>query len=232
MIIDTTYNSLAEIDNEVVRFYSEDARKRVLGYTEEEPIEPIYEEYIVIVLNQPDEVPYSNVDQRRGERKPWIPTVKVELERAIAWEDFDVNHNQYLQWLEDLAKWEEEQPTEPVWDEELQEYVETLIPAPERPVINPTVRQEYYDEVYVDVDETLAYVHEGASTVYDDELLIKTITPNHTPKTEEEIKAWEVENYISLRKVAYGTWEEQMEMQYDGTWEAHVLAVKQRYPKE
>jgi len=32
------------------------------------------------------------------------------------------------------------------------------------------------------------------------------------------------------RKVAYGTWEEQLEMQFDGTWEAHVNSVKTQFP--
>lgn len=32
------------------------------------------------------------------------------------------------------------------------------------------------------------------------------------------------------RKEAYGTWEQQMEMQFDGTWEDHVNQVKADYP--
>lgn len=32
------------------------------------------------------------------------------------------------------------------------------------------------------------------------------------------------------RKVAYGTWEDQMEMQFDGTWEDHVNSVKEQFP--
>jgi hypothetical protein len=31
------------------------------------------------------------------------------------------------------------------------------------------------------------------------------------------------------RKAEYGTWEEQMEMQFDGTWEDHVQSVKDKY---
>lgn len=32
------------------------------------------------------------------------------------------------------------------------------------------------------------------------------------------------------RKKEYGTWEEQLEMQFDETWESHVQAVKDKYP--
>lgn len=32
------------------------------------------------------------------------------------------------------------------------------------------------------------------------------------------------------RKEAYGSWEEQLEMQFDGTWNDHVQEVKNTYP--
>jgi hypothetical protein len=35
-----------------------------------------------------------------------------------------------------------------------------------------------------------------------------------------------------LRMAAYGTWQEQMDMQYHGTWKAHVAKVKKDNPKD
>ena len=38
--------------------------------------------------------------------------------------------------------------------------------------------------------------------------------------------------YADRRKPLYGTWEEQLDMMYHGTWEKHVAKVKQDIPKE
>jgi hypothetical protein len=38
--------------------------------------------------------------------------------------------------------------------------------------------------------------------------------------------------YKEKRKPEYGSWEDQMDMMYHGTWEAHVQAVKEKHPKE
>lgn len=46
-----------------------------------------------------------------------------------------------------------------------------------------------------------------------------------------DVSSWKLENYAILRKAAYRTWQEQMEMQADGTWEQHVLDVKAKFPK-
>ena len=51
------------------------------------------------------------------------------------------------------------------------------------------------------------------------------------PIPEVDVPAWKVENYSVLRQAAYGSWGEQLDKQYEGTWEAHVLAVKEKYPK-
>lgn len=39
------------------------------------------------------------------------------------------------------------------------------------------------------------------------------------------------DNYADLRAGAYGTWEAQLDMQFHGTWQAHVEAVKAMFPK-
>ena len=41
---------------------------------------------------------------------------------------------------------------------------------------------------------------------------------------------YEIE-YKEKRKLEYGTWEEQLDMMHHGTWEAHVQAVRDKYPK-
>jgi hypothetical protein len=50
---------------------------------------------------------------------------------------------------------------------------------------------------------------------------------------QAELKAdYDAKEYQRDRKPEYGSWEEQMDMMYHGTWEAHVQAVKEKYPKE
>ena len=62
--------------------------------------------------------------------------------------------------------------------------------------------------------------------------------PNGIPSQADQDK-WtkEYEEYLSAnaykekRKPEYGSWEEQLDMMYHGTWEAHVQAVKDKFPK-
>ena len=47
-----------------------------------------------------------------------------------------------------------------------------------------------------------------------------------------ELKAdYDSKQYQRDRKPEYGSWEDQMDMMYHGTWEAHVQAVKEKFPK-
>jgi hypothetical protein len=46
-----------------------------------------------------------------------------------------------------------------------------------------------------------------------------------------DVNAWRLKNYTRLRKTLYGTWNEQLEMQADGTWDQHIIDVKARFPK-
>jgi len=47
-----------------------------------------------------------------------------------------------------------------------------------------------------------------------------------------ELKAdYDSKQYQRDRKPEYGSWEDQMDMMYHGTWETHVQAVKEKYPK-
>ena len=47
-----------------------------------------------------------------------------------------------------------------------------------------------------------------------------------------ELKAdYDSKQYQRDRKPEYGSWEDQMDMMYHGTWEAHVQAVKDKFPK-
>ena len=49
---------------------------------------------------------------------------------------------------------------------------------------------------------------------------------------QAELKAdYDSKQYQRDRKPEYGSWEEQLDMMYHGTWEAHVQAVKDKYPK-
>lgn len=46
------------------------------------------------------------------------------------------------------------------------------------------------------------------------------------------LEEWKLHNYSILRKAAYLPMEKQLEMQFDGTWNDHILEVKAKYPKE
>jgi len=39
-------------------------------------------------------------------------------------------------------------------------------------------------------------------------------------------------NYAEKRRWAYGSWQDQLDMMYHGTWEDHVASVKAANPKE
>ena len=63
-------------------------------------------------------------------------------------------------------------------------------------------------------------------------------TPEEEAQRDAEEKAWadkQVElkktQYKRDRKPLYGTWEEQLDMMYHGTWKDHVAKVKADIPK-
>jgi hypothetical protein len=47
----------------------------------------------------------------------------------------------------------------------------------------------------------------------------------------EDVAAFALENYAELRACLYAPTSEQLDMQYHGTWDAHVAAVKAAFPK-
>ena len=50
---------------------------------------------------------------------------------------------------------------------------------------------------------------------------------------QAELKAaYDAKEYQRKREKEYGSWEDQMDMMYHGTWESHVQAIKDKYPKE
>ncbi|EGQ7751997.1 DUF4376 domain-containing protein [Vibrio parahaemolyticus] len=170
MIIDTDYTALTDIDENIRHYYAEDIRERVIGYTEGEEPSPITEQYTVIVLNKPEEITFHDVNQRRGERKSWEQVVKPELERAIAWEDFQVNHDQYLQWLVDVENFVPE-----ITIGEDGEEVATL--PPEQPVIDMQNRRAVYEVIEVPYDANY-YTHNGEyDYLVNDEEFTVTKTP-------------------------------------------------------
>ena len=69
---------------------------------------------------------------------------------------------------------------------------------------------------------------------------IKEWSSDKPQPSAEEIKtamdAWKIEHdknkYQRDRKPLYGTWEEQLDMMYHGTWKAHVDKIKSDIPKE
>ncbi|MGF1775912.1 hypothetical protein [Vibrio nomapromontoriensis] len=189
MRIDTDYQSLSDIDPEIVRFYEEETRRRIIGHEGEgEDSKPVYEEYLVIVLVKPDEVTYQDVSQRRGERKSW-EEIKAELVRTIAWEDFQVNHDGYLQWKASYQHWQQEQPTEIVIDADGNEEV-VLMPAPVRPVTDIEHRREQYQQHVTPYDENYVASLGEYTRAWDDSDFVVTLLPQTIPKPNAEIVAY------------------------------------------
>ncbi|EOA3782593.1 hypothetical protein ACH0R5_000620 [Vibrio vulnificus] len=202
MIIDTDYTSLSVIDENIRHYYSKDVRERVVGYTEpneEGESSPIVESYTVIVLNQPDKVTYQDVEQRRSERKPWDLVVKPELERAIAWEEFCVNHNQYLDWKDALAFWEKEQPTEPVWDEGSGEYIDQVVSRPVRPLVDLSNRRSVYELKVEEYHADYEFFLGTYTDLYRDDLLVVIRVPDTQPKSDADIAEYHAELAIKTR---------------------------------
>lgn len=185
--IDTDYKALSEIDPKVVQFYAEDKRTRTTGYTEDEEPKPIIEEYTVIILNKPDQVDYEYVESRKGRRHP-VAVVMAALEAAITWEEFYFNHDLYLAWVADYAKWKEEQPTEEITNEDgTTEAV--VLPAPELRAIDLSDRRAHYTIKEVTKDTALYHILPGFDLTYDDDALITTKTYKAKKKTSAELKA-------------------------------------------
>ncbi len=192
--IDTEYQALSDIDPEIVRFYSEDIRTRVVGYTEGEMPEPITEEYTVIVLNQPDEVTYEYVQSRR-DRRFSEEVVKSYIPSAILREDFKVNHIDYLAWLEELAIWQTEQPMTQEGVTEEGEPNRVLTPEPVRPVIDMAIRRSVY-ELVEDVSSNVEYtvLTDRYTEVTDDVLFTVTRVFISEPFTDAQVVEVEQEN--------------------------------------
>jgi hypothetical protein len=74
-------------------------------------------------------------------------------------------------------------------------------------------------------DEELNSAIEAHLTEYDDMGYIKT------KPSADEISQMRVQYYAALRRGAYGTWQEQLDKQFSGTWEEHVSQVKSRFAK-
>ncbi|CAH9011791.1 putative DUF4376 domain-containing protein [Vibrio phage 168E36-1] len=192
--IDTEYTSLDQIDPAVVRFYEEEARERVVGYTEPDQeglTIPVTEPYTVVVLNKPDEVSFEYVESRRG-RRLGEDVAKAALVQAIAWNDFAVNHDGHLAWLAAYDEWEAEQPTEIVNE------VEVLLPAPECPVVDIADQRAVYEKVTQPYDTT--YFNQiGSTVVYNDKSFVAMIEPTITVKPDSEVFDYHSELAINTR---------------------------------
>lgn len=185
--IDTDYKTLSEIDPKVVQFYAEDKRTRTTGYTEDEEPKPIVEEYTVIVLNKPSQVDYEYVKSRKVNRHS-DAVVMAALESAITWEEFYFNHDLYLAWVADYAKWEEEQPTEEIINEDSKQEA-VIVPAPTLRAIDLAERRAHYKIVELTQDAKYNNNEPGFEELHKDEELTTVRTHYFEPKSAEEIAA-------------------------------------------
>ena len=74
-----------------------------------------------------------------------------------------------------------------------------------------------------------------AISVLDSAIKCDFLKHSHNLIAQKWIKEYEDHmdeiEYKEKRKLEYGTWEEQLDMMHHGTWEAHVQAVRDKYPK-
>lgn len=192
--IDTDYTSLDQLDPEIVRFYEEEVRERVVGYTDPDNKDfstPITESYTVVVLSKPEEVSFDYVESRRG-RRLGEDVAKAALVKAIAWNDFVVNHDEYLSWKDDHEQWEVDQPTELIGEDEV------LLPEPERPVVDISDQRAVYEKVTRPFDTTL-FNQEGFTVEYNDESFYQITIPTIVSKPTEEIASYHSELAVATR---------------------------------
>jgi len=64
-------------------------------------------------------------------------------------------------------------------------------------------------------------------TVYEYDLLF---VPDHG-QLIDDYDRFKLSNYRDLRRVMYADWREQLDMLYHGTWEEHIMSVKNQFPK-
>lgn len=188
----TDYKSLYEVPSAVAQFYTEETRERIVGHTEPDEhgsCDPITESYIVVFLNKPNEVTYDYVESRCGRRLS-DDIIRSTLVDAITWEDFAVNHDGYIQWLEDLERWKGEEPQGADYDDSdvfAGEHRAWFDRKPQRPVIDMANRRAVYFEEVEQVDLTLSVISGEPTITYDEETFVKHIKPTTSPKPKEEI---------------------------------------------
>ena len=89
----------------------------------------------------------------------------------------------------------------------------------------------------IDIPKALNEVRPGEEFAMDDCTDYETLVwHSNTPKpTREEVAdGWNLyanSQYQRDRKPEYGSWGDQLDMMYHGTWESHVQAVKNKHPK-
>ncbi|QJT71168.1 hypothetical protein GR11A_00131 [Vibrio phage vB_VcorM_GR11A] len=184
MATDTQYTSLDDIDENIRGFYQEETRTRPAGYDGDG--NPVTEDYTVIVLNDPQEIDWDYMVERRKEGTP-SDLMDAFLEAAINWEEFDVNHNGYLTWKDEHATWTTDQPQVqqvidgvPQFDDDGNPIM-VLAPEPVRPVVDLANRREFYTEVHESNTHHghPAGVIQTETYVWDDDAHQKVFTHSH-----------------------------------------------------
>ena len=91
-----------------------------------------------------------------------------------------------------------------------------------------------------DICSAITAINPSAKVAVDNEDLDQiTWHPDTTVISKADIQAKQAElkadydskQYQRDRKPEYGSWEDQLDMMYHGTWESHVQAVKNKHPK-
>ena len=89
----------------------------------------------------------------------------------------------------------------------------------------PLAEDEKYLETVIDSDP-LEYVYDFTA----DHAAWVLLAP--VEGSYPTVAQWKIDNYTQLRRAAYGRWEEQLDKQFDNTWNAHITAIRDNYPSE
>ena len=155
--IETEYKTLSEIDPEIVKFYKKEEGK--------------------IVLCVPTEITFERAENERY--KGWADSSIADdyLEQAITFEYFEVNHDEYLQWLEVHAEWKKSEDG-------------TAENEPKRPLVQIEKARKCY-EITTEVFDANFKDHNGEHDLEHNDVEFKTLKkPVLTDRDPKLVKEW------------------------------------------
>lgn len=129
-------------------------------------------------------VKYSDVEQAIGLRWP-RSEVNEKLQAAIDYDYFYTNHDLYLAWKDEYAKWEKEQPQVVSIDDKGDE-VSELVDPPAQPVVNIEKPRDYYETKVAPISNRVIQLETFTDIIDDDTFTINRVYDTK-PKPAKEL---------------------------------------------